>query len=304
VPKFSEARVREIAARHGLRGEPEARPKLGMVNEVWVVGDAVLRIAPDAEAVKDARIEAEIVPIAVSAGVRTPELLAFEDEGDHGVTVYRRAPGVTLGATEVDRARMRPLFRELGEEMAKLHRLRLVGERPSLLSKPKLYDTPGQIPKCRDAGTLSAEDADAIERWLERLRPQVRERQDTLIHNDLHAWNVLVGPETLRLTAVLDWGDGGYGDPAYDFAGLPLWTLTIMLDGYREAGGEVDDGILPTLLWQGLDVGLWEAREMESEEVYDPSHRPWWRWPPGGLEEIREVFAHAGEPWRAWGPEG
>lgn len=43
----------------------------------------------------------------------------------------------------------------------------------------------------------------------------------TWIHGDLHARNVLV--RAGQITAIIDWGDLGQGDPAVDLAGL--WSI-------------------------------------------------------------------------------
>jgi aminoglycoside phosphotransferase (APT) family kinase protein len=42
-------------------------------------------------------------------------------------------------------------------------------------------------------------------------------------HNDLHAEHLLLDPETLRPTGLIDWSDVKLGDPAVDFAGLWEW---------------------------------------------------------------------------------
>ncbi|TFD94324.1 phosphotransferase family protein [Jeotgalibacillus sp. R-1-5s-1] len=43
---------------------------------------------------------------------------------------------------------------------------------------------------------------------------------NTLIHGDFGAANILWNPETNRISGVIDFGGSGIGDPAYDFAGI------------------------------------------------------------------------------------
>ncbi|WP_164669853.1 phosphotransferase family protein [Virgibacillus doumboii] len=42
----------------------------------------------------------------------------------------------------------------------------------------------------------------------------------TLIHGDFGASNILWDGDNLQLTGVIDFGESGFGDPAYDFAGI------------------------------------------------------------------------------------
>jgi aminoglycoside 2''-phosphotransferase len=42
----------------------------------------------------------------------------------------------------------------------------------------------------------------------------------TLIHGDFGASNILWNPQTSKVSGIIDFGGSGFGDPAYDFAGL------------------------------------------------------------------------------------
>lgn len=44
--------------------------------------------------------------------------------------------------------------------------------------------------------------------------------ETTLIHGDFGATNILWNPETNKITGIIDFGNSGIGDPAYDFAGV------------------------------------------------------------------------------------
>jgi aminoglycoside phosphotransferase (APT) family kinase protein len=41
------------------------------------------------------------------------------------------------------------------------------------------------------------------------------------VHGDFHGYNQVWDPKTQTLTAVLDYGESGGADPAYDFRYLP-----------------------------------------------------------------------------------
>lgn len=95
----------------------------------------------------------------------------------------------------------------------------------------------------RDAATraaidaLGAETATAV--WDAALRAPTWEQEPVWIHGDLDARNLLV--EQGRLTAVIDWGCLGVGDPAYDV--MAAWKmLPRSAHGRFRAALGVDDG--------------------------------------------------------------
>jgi aminoglycoside phosphotransferase (APT) family kinase protein len=89
--------------------------------------------------------------------------------------------------------------------------------------------------------------------------------------------------ETGALTAVIDWGDATLGDPARDFAAMPLQCVPAMLESY----GAVDIAFIARSLVVGLNVALWEVR---AADIMTPE-RHWWRMPPGGWEETKSLIA-------------
>ena len=86
------------------------------------------------------------------------------------------------------------------------------------------------------------------------------------LHGDSQATNVMVAfgaatggtPEYL---AVPDWGGCGWGDPAWDFAGVPLRVVPAMLEGYGTVapfdGGE---DVEARVLWRHLRLSLYPMR--------------------------------------------
>ena len=69
-----------------------------------------------------------------------------------------------------------------------------------------------------------------------------------LTHNDFGPEHVLIQPETLTVSGVIDFGDAAVGDPALDFAGLiALGNDEFMLDvakAYHELGGPADPEVI------------------------------------------------------------
>jgi aminoglycoside phosphotransferase (APT) family kinase protein len=47
--------------------------------------------------------------------------------------------------------------------------------------------------------------------------------------------NVMCSPAG-ELMAIIDWGDAGWGDPALDFAGIPLDAIPFAQEGYESEG--------------------------------------------------------------------
>lgn len=74
-----------------------------------------------------------------------------------------------------------------------------------------------------------------VSAWAERLEAYSPPADiKTSIHGDVHRFNVFSGPGG-ELLALLDWGDAGWGDPAYDLARAPLEALAPMLAAYEAA---------------------------------------------------------------------
>jgi hypothetical protein len=108
----------------------------------------------------------------------------------------------------------------------------------------------------------------------------------------------MVGAGNLEYLAVLDWGGSGWGDPAWDFAGVPLRVVPSMLEGYREVappGG--DERIEARILWRHLQLGLYLLRR-------DPQPgRSWAERPLGMLVDVmRFLLDDPGREWSRWTP--
>ena len=197
------------------------------------------------------RREADAMRACGRAGLRVPEVLAYDDGELLGTTglVMRRVPGETL-ARRILRDEMftearRVLVRDLGHFLAGLHAID-----PAELPGAETPDPVGVWDKYLHLDDRSPifEKAHA---WLLANHPPCS--TDALIHGDLRMGNVIVGPTGLE--AVIDWELVHRGDPLEDLAWLCLkaWrfgeplevgglgTIDELVTAYEGAGGRPVD---------------------------------------------------------------
>ncbi|MCC3765049.1 phosphotransferase [Glycomyces sp. TRM65418] len=271
-----------------------AAPFQGVANRVYLLGDhLVLRIARPGSA-DDLRKEASVIPAAVRAGVLTPAMVAFDD-GDElfgsPYMVVRRANGIAPGLPDgPDDERWRTLYRELGGQLAALHE-----GVPALPEVPAdtASDPRPDVAALAEAGYLSADVAAWVVGWFDRLEPRIPATpRARLIHGDASPTNLLADPESGRLTAILDWGDAAWADPAVEFAKLPLRALPTVLEGYL--GGQ-DESWAARVLWHHLH---WAIGRLATPPDRQGGH---WSAQPGNrlLEVMRFLLADPPPPWPA-----
>lgn len=244
--------MRAACRRHGFAAERLApMTNTGLANWVFALdGDYVLRVArPLQMAEEDVRTEVVAVPVAVAAGIRTPQLLVFDDsrtEIDTLFTIYQRVPGTPEGATTLPAAARAAVHRELGREMAAIH------HRITVCDDPRGWlDHPTQQGACAHhletawgADALSPDEARWAEALLKRLTPAIEAAGTTpsrFLHGDLLPMNVMV--HDAAFAAVIDWGDAGWGDPALDFWGVDPELTDDVVAGYREVA-PLDDAVV------------------------------------------------------------
>lgn len=283
--------VAAIARRHRVDpGAVAAAPLQGAANLVYFLGDGlVLRIARP-ETADDLRKEAVVIPAAARAGVRTPALVDFEDGGDLFAVPHmlvERAPGVAPGRSAD--GPWRPVYRELGAELAALH---ANVEAPPGVPVEAEADPRPDVAALAGAGYLSADLADWLVEWFDRLEPHRPAAPGTrLIHGDAAPTNLLADRGTKRLTAILDWGDAALADPATEFAKLPLRAVPAVLEGY--AGG-CDESWAARILWHHLH---WAVGRFASPA--EPRAAHWSAQPANRLLEVMRFFlADPPSPWR------
>ncbi|WP_344580391.1 phosphotransferase family protein [Nonomuraea roseoviolacea] len=288
-----------IARRHG-GAAGQVRPLAGGVaNRVYLLGDdLVLRVPRAGRFLPDLVKEAAVIPAARRAGVRAPEVVAFDDTCSVAGVPYMvlaRARGADLADLDLPAAGMERVFREVGRELAKLHRLS-PATAPALAALPVddgAADPWALTGRLLEEGWIDAGHARWLTGWLDRLSAHLPEDPPVvLVHGDIAPQNLVVAPETARLDAIVDWGDAQWADPATDFAKIPLNGVPAALDGYRREAGE----------------GAWEARVLWFHLVWalgrlaDPVPRPrerHWSAPPAGrlLGLLRFFASGPPAPW-------
>jgi aminoglycoside phosphotransferase (APT) family kinase protein len=231
--------VDRILAAYGIPGPWDVLPATGVANRIYATSRFVLRIATDhRDALPNARAESVAATAAYCAGIRTPLLVVFDDSrilADRPFSIWERVHADTLGLLTLDRGHREDAWREVGQELARLH------DRVLACPDPRGYlDTPGYdlnlpaaVKRLRDEGSIGDAAARDLDRLLDELAPYVAvpNPERCFVHNDLHDLNVMC-TATGKLVALIDWGDAGWGDPAVDFTSIPLDMIPAALDGY------------------------------------------------------------------------
>jgi aminoglycoside phosphotransferase (APT) family kinase protein len=224
----------------------------GASRETWRVeaGDRrwVLRRDPEGS-VSLVPIEQEhnLISLALQAGVRVPEPVAFEQAGGRVGTAAMLmsfidgtsvAPRI-LRKPEYERARG-ALTEQLGVALARIHAIDLAGVQGVL---PTPADDPAldQISEWERQLDEIGEPLPAVElglRWLRANAPEAAEPR--LVHGDFRLGNFIV--DESGLAAVIDWELAHLGDPAEDIGWLCIRSWRFGNDDRPVAGvGDLDE---------------------------------------------------------------
>jgi aminoglycoside phosphotransferase (APT) family kinase protein len=260
-PDLSLEILHAISERHGLGMSGYVRlASPGVVNAIYLLGDHLVLRVPrnDPECIASTLKEAAVAPAARRAGVRTPELVVFDDSRAIlavPYTIYERVGGEPLGRLELEPRDAAAAYRDLGRDLARLHSG--VSESPGPLAQLETLRPPDPRPKierCAADGYFTPAEARWLLGWLDRLAPAALAPVATrLLHADPQPNNVMVDPTSRAYVALLDWGDASWGDPALEFVELPLRAVPFALEGYRAvaplAGDETAEA---RILWYNL----------------------------------------------------
>jgi len=300
-PDVSATTIYSIIERHDLGVDTFSQlPEVGIFNAIYLLGnDVILRIPRNHPAfIAAARKEVVAVPAARKVGVRTPPLIAFDDSLELlpvPYSLYERIEGRTLGLLDLEPAATPQVWRELGHDLAMLH----LGVKEDQLSSQ--VGTPEELPDPYDwveqlatDGYFTNVEARWFTAWLDRLLPAIRVPiANCFLHGDIQATNVMVQLESLEYLALLDWGSAGWGDPAWDFAGVPLRAVPFMLEGYHSVvPSDEDESIEARILWRHLHLALFLLRREPQPQ------RSWAERPNAMMIEIMRFFLE--EPGIRW----
>jgi aminoglycoside phosphotransferase (APT) family kinase protein len=302
-PEVTGETLQEISRQHGLgTNTTSLLPQAGIFNLIYALGeDYVLRVPRDHPISADAAHKESVAVLAArEAGVRTPGIVAFDDTLDLlpvPYTIYERVHGETLGLLPKDPAEVPRVWKELGHDLALLH-ARVSEDGPAAsLETDKMPDPRPWPNELAEEGYFTATEAGWLEGWLERLAPAaLAPVPRCFLHGDSQATNVMVRRGSLEYLAVLDWGSSGWGDPAWDFAGVPLRVVPAMLQGYR-AVAPLQSGVEARILWRHLQLSLYLLRR-------DPQPGYSWAERPLGmlLDVMRFLLDSPGREWSKWAP--
>jgi aminoglycoside phosphotransferase (APT) family kinase protein len=300
--EVSEFALCAIAERHGLAATSFMRlPDTGIFNAIYLLGDAWVLRVPRVHPIHFAalRKEAVAIPTARAAGVTTPRLVAFDESCDLlpvPYSILERVHGQALGPLNLDATDTPDVWRALGRELALLHAGVPVDGPAGALALETMPDPRASADRLSDEGHLTAAEAGWLGRWCDRLAPDASTvPRHRFLHSDVQATNVMVSADAHSLVAVLDWGSCGWGDPAWDFVGMPLRAVPYMLEGYRALHPvDAEDTAEVRITWRQLQIALWLARRAPQPE------RSWGERPLSMLLDILRFFAEEpGERWRA-----
>ena len=231
-PQFSPDQILALLDKHRLpvfqpiKGEFE-----GVVNEVWFAGEFVVRINKNLDYESDVWTESVAVPALLAAGIKTPQLIAFDSDHDivdRLVTIYERAPGIPLSKVE-HLENPNEVYRQLGEAVRHFH------EKVSFVDDPDFRLDPAWRPDYQAARKNLINLFPESDRWLPTDLDFKADNPPVFTHQDLHADNILVNDG--KLSAIIDWGDAGWGSKATDMRFVPGKYIQDFLRGY----GQIDE---------------------------------------------------------------
>ena len=297
MPTLTEKQLDAIVRHHELRLDGPIRTitSTGVVHSLWSLGHKFVLRVPKQEpmCLGDHRCESVAIPLARSAGVRTPNLVLFDDSLtilDVPYSVVERIEGTNLAASSFGHK----AFEEVGVQLAKLHAADLTFGVDPWLRDTSESPAETYFDEVIAAGLLHVEGL----RWLRdlcaRLDAVIEEGPKppvSFIHGDVKPDNVMV--DVSGLVHLIDWGDAGFGDPAYDFQSLPLQSVDVALRGYRSARLE-DPTLEARILRRIISRSL---ANMRRAPLAGPS---WYRPIAANLTDLLTFAIDCPEMWSAW----
>jgi aminoglycoside phosphotransferase (APT) family kinase protein len=240
-PAISDEAIHSIIQQHHLSVNTFRQlPEVGIFNAIYQLGDTfILRVPRNHPAfMAAAHKESIAVPAARLAGVRTPQLIVFDDSLKIlpvPYSIYERVEGRTLGLLDLDPTATPSVWNELGRDLAQLHQGVKEDPLTSQVGMPEdLPDPYVWVEEMATDGHFTRVEANWFTNWLDRLKPATQSAiPKRFLHGDTQTTNLIIKNEGLEYVAVLDWGASCWGDPAWDFAGVPLRAVPFILEGYR-----------------------------------------------------------------------
>ena len=222
--------------------------------DTWRVGsDRVVKFARSEEHAAKVRVEhalhtlvraelGELVPAIAFVGepsARFPWMfLGYEvARGRQGQTL----DGSTLAVDPSVAVDLAAALRRLHGIDAGLARAVGAGDRTLALDPPVL--DPITLDRCVEIAGARVRD------FLDAAPPAPAPDPPVLCHADLKGEHVFVDARGIHLTALIDWADAEFCDPAKDLAGLAIWQGPAFVREVGEAYGGEDPGLIDRAVW-------------------------------------------------------
>jgi len=301
-PAVTPIQAAAVIDRFHLDVDPRESRRLnssGNVHSVYRLGDKyILKIPRDhPKAIGETFTASVAAPAAAAAGVRTGSLVAFDDSLEIftvPISVFEYMPGGPVASSARVLPSQAALWRAIGAELATLHHTVDHVDDPNgwLEQWARSLDHHTVLAGLVEAGVLAEHLADWFEELLSALKPSVAgaDRYRRFVHGDLKPGNILQSDG--RLSALIDWDDAGWFDPAIDFAQIPLPLIDVALAGYRAVAPiDGDDTAGQRILWDHVMTALtelWRLR-IDMSKVYHPC-------PSDGLVEVLALAVDGTSP--------
>lgn len=281
-------------------------PTDGKINTVFSLDDRyVLRVPRNHPAhVEQAFAEAQAIPLAVDAGVRTPRLIGIDSSLDLvpvPILIVELVNGTDLESARSDPAALDDIWLELGRDLGRLHSVVRPDAwpgfaAPSATLVSEVATEPRELLEKRtEDGWFSYVEAAWLSNWLERLGP-IEPAAVAATHGDIQMSNVL--SHGGRYAALIDWGCSACKDPVVDFMPLPFTAVPALLRGHREVAPLPDD--------QNAEHRILLGRLHTLLAVLPRGATPRMTWgerPTAWLTDLLRFFQHPpGDVWRALAP--
>lgn len=289
-----------LARRHGLAClQSFAQPWRGATSHVYPWGDVVIKIPNnEPDAITSLYIDTAIGPLARARGVKTPEVVAFDDSLTilpvPFAIIQRIQQSRPLEGRGVQSRRSQAAWRAVGREVARVHHVKYGSTLPVKLREfrqsPDVDPRPW-VDALAGRGALETGDASWLLDMLDTLASRACvEIPLALCHGDINASNVLVSTRTGIFMSLIDWAGAGWLDPVWDFSAVSLDVVPVMLAGHREiASIPVDETAEARIFWCQAQTRLLSAVETTSEEE---SRRRLTR----DVSQLRRYAKHVGLP--------
>lgn len=224
----------------------------------------ILRIPTDhPEANSDAYTESVAAPLAKTFGIKTPELICFDNSYtllNKTYSIWERVHGLTLG--EIDNyLHYFNTWNEIGFELGKLHaNIKSCDDQNGWLDNPDRDYTKDMMIQ----GLLSNDIKSSylLELIESRYNNKTFSYKKCFVHGDTNEFNFICTKDD-QLLSIIDWGDSGWGDPAIDFYMIPIDVIGNVLNSYYEiAGTNVDCDFLYRIILDKIWIGMEQKQDI------------------------------------------